>query len=947
VSTPGKPRGGPGSLFLFDAYNFLFRAYHALPMLNAPDGRPVNAVHGFVRMVAAARREFQPEMLVAVFDAGGDGGRRAIAPAYKANRPPPPEDLRPQFGLVREAVDAMNLVRIEDPKFEADDVIAAYAVKASAEGHHVTIVSSDKDLMQLVTLGDDTHGSILLYDTMKQKVLGPDEVREKFGVGPELLGDLLALTGDTSDNVPGVPGIGVKTAAALLAEHGSLEGVLAAAPKIKQAKRRERLIESADDARLSRRLVQLNSDIPLPLPCSELKDHGADEAKLVAFFEPLGFKMVLREVAVGQAARRPAGAPSTAAAPPVAAPEGSDAGAIELHPVPGYAPPASTRVLLADCAAELSAYAAALAGATRIAVHLVTTGGDPLSAGIVGLGLHAPGLPAPHDVPTYVPLGHQGDLVSGPQLATQGALDVLAPVLAAKAPTKVAHDHKAQALVLERHGVALGGVDLDPMLASYALDPARSGHDLWSLCTDVLQHALPTVESVLGKGRKSIPLPALGATEAGAWIGQLVHATYALGEALAAQVQAAGKAAQSLYRDIELPLATVLLHLERRGIRVRAEVLREQSRELSGRIAELQAQVDTEAGHPVNLDSPTQLRDLLFEERGLPTGRKTKTGFSTDAKVLEELSVLDPIVGLILDYRQLVKLKNTYLDTLPTLVDPKTGRLHTTFAQAVAATGRISSTDPNIQNIPVRTAEGRRIREAFVASDGKLLVSVDYSQIELRILAHLSGDQSLRSAFVEEVDVHRRTAAEVFEVPEADVTPEQRNIAKAVNFGVVYGQSAFGLAQALNIPRGKAGSYIRAYFEKIPRVKEYMEELIALAARRGYAETILGRKRRIPELARKGPQRGYGERIARNTPIQGSAADILKVAMIAVERELDGKAWAQMLLTVHDELIFECDEGREPELVALVKPLMEDAVKLDVPIRAEAGWGATWAACKG
>jgi DNA polymerase-1 len=940
TQTPQTPHGGEKSLFLFDAYNFIFRAYHALPMLNAPDGRPVNAVHGFVRMVQAARRDFAPGAIAAVFDAGGDGGRRELSPQYKANRPPAPEDLAPQFQIVRDATDALGIKRIEHPKFEADDVIATYALRAQRAGYYVTIVSSDKDLMQLCDVPADGGPSIVLYDTMKQRVMGPAEVVEKFGVGPDRLGDLLGLTGDSSDNVPGVPGIGPKTAAALLHEYGDLEGVLAAAPQIKQKKRRERLIEHAENARLSRRLVALNTDVDLQVPLEDLRDEGARDDALLQFFEPLGFKMVLRELgAATQMARRRAEQTGPSS--------GDEAGAFELSAVAGYVAAGDAhRVWMAADADALPGYVAALREAGPVAVHVATRGAGQ-DTELVGVALCATQAAGEHAMPTYLPVGHQGNLVTGPQLPWAVVAEHVGPLLQDGGLAKVVHDVKTTTQVLAREGLHLAGVTIDTMLASYALDPARSGHDPWSLSTDVLGVALRTSEQVLGKGKKATTLSDLDARSAGAWLDEIVHVLDALGRALTADLEAAGEAAARLYRDIELPLSAVLAALEDRGIAVDTAVLHELSGVLAERIALLQARVDEEAGYAVNLDSPIQLRKLLFEDRGLPAGRKTKTGYSTDARVLEELSQIDPIVGDILVYRTLIKLKNTYLDTLPTLVRPDTGRLHTTFQQAVAATGRLSSTDPNIQNIPIRTAEGRRIREAFVAPEGQLLVAIDYSQIELRVLAHLSGDPSLRSAFLDDVDVHRRTAAEVFDVPEDEVTSQQRRIAKAVNFGVIYGQTAFGLAQQLGIPRGHAGKYIRAYFEKIPGVDHYMNELVGLAKRRGYAETILGRKRRIPELSRKGPARGHGERIARNTPIQGSAADILKVAMIAVERAIGDQTWARMLLTVHDELIFECAEDRVEELVTLARPLMEDAVELAVPLRVEAGWGKTWAACKG
>jgi len=933
-ATPDKPPGGPGSLFLFDAYNFIFRAYHALPMLNAPDGRPVNAVHGFVRMVQAVRRDFQPELVAAVFDAGGDGGRRAMFSEYKANRPPAPEDLAPQFPMVRDAVDALGIPRVEHPGYEADDIIASYTRVAQRAGKRVVIVSSDKDLMQLCDAGSDDRPAIYLYDTMKGRLHGPAEVEAKFGVRPEKLGDLLALTGDSSDNVPGVPGIGPKTAAGLLAEYGDLEGVLAAAPELKQKKRRERLIEHADAARVSRKLVALRDEVELPQPLEALTDRKPDDDALQEFFEPLGFKLVLRELGSAAAARRARRRSN----------ESGEIGVVELQPVSGFEPAGDAHLLVLAADDEAwAAYVSALPKAEHLTVQLATHGADALEAEVVGVALATPGTP-----PVYVPLGHrQGDLVEGRQRDRDPVLAALRPVLEAETPPKTVYDHKRQSQALRRAGIELRGVVHDPMLESYVLDPARSSHALDSLAKDVLGFAVRPPEKVLGKGRKAVTLPDLAFAPAAAWLCEQVDVARALGQALGEQLREAGASLSRLYDDVEMPLAAVLSTVEERGIELDTEVLATQATELGERIAEIQARVEAEAGYALNLDSPIQLRKLLFEDRGLPPTRKTKTGYSTDARVLEELSLLDPIVKDILVYRSLTKLKGTYLDTFPTLVNARTGRLHTSFDQAVAATGRLSSSNPNLQNIPIRTVEGRRIREAFVAPAGKHLVAIDYSQIELRILAHLSGDPNLRSAFIDDVDVHRRTAAEVFEVPEDEVTAEQRRIAKAVNFGVIYGQTAFGLAQQLGIPRGKAGSYIRAYFEKIPGVDGYMSELVAVAKGRGYAETILGRKRRIPELSRKGAARAHGERIARNTPIQGSAADILKIAMIAVERALHDVPWARMLLTVHDELIFECEEAKVEELVALARPLMEEAVTLEVPLKVEAGHGRTWGDCKG
>jgi len=930
VSTPAKPTGGPGSVFLIDGSNFMFRAFHGLPSLTSPTGIPVNALHGFVRMISALRKEFAPDVLAVVFDHGGSSFRSALFPGYKAQRPPPPEDLIPQIPLVRQATVALGLPSIELAGIEADDIIATYAVMAQKAGQRVIIVSSDKDLMQLVDVGDETRPAILCYDTMKGKVIGPEAVEEKFGVGPRQLGDLLALTGDSSDNIPGVPGIGPKTAATLLAEFGDLERLLAGTSAIKQVKRREVIEANADAARLSRRLVELDRAVT-GLPALEsLHDRGADPDTVEAFFGPLGFKSVSGRV-------------RAAAAAAGKGPEGP----LELKPgAPLTLERNDFKLFRAADEAALQAWVAAvLAGAKELALQVTVDVADATQARLVGLAFAPYGSAEPLP-PAYIPVGHTGDSLLSGQLPYARALELLRPLFAGAVPIW-AHAAKFQAIVLRRAGIEIVSLLGDPKLVSYTLDPARTSHTLGDLAKDLFAYTVMTNEAVLGKGKKALRFEGVELGLAGAYACERAVLTGLVGRHLRVQLDASGPAIRALHDQLELPLSRVLEKIEERGIRVDPAVLAAQSKALGADIDKLRAEIEAEAGHPLNPDSPLQLQKFLFEERGLEATRKTKTGFSTDAAVLEELAQLDPIVGPILEYRTLTKLKGTYLDTLPLAVNPRTGRLHSSFRQAVAQTGRLSSKDPNLQNIPIRSEVGRRIREAFVADPGRMLVALDYSQIELRILAHLSGDKNFLSAFREGVDVHRRTAAEVFAVPEAEVTAEQRRIAKAVNFGVIYGQTAFGLSRSLGIPRGKAGSYIKAYLEKIPGITRYLDDLVDIADQRGFAETIFGRRRRIPELARKGASRSYGERIARNTPIQGSAADIMKRAMIAVEAALTGVPWAQMLLTVHDELIFECEEARVDELISIARPAMEGAAELSVPLHVDAGRGKSWAACKG
>jgi DNA polymerase-1 len=939
----GRPAGGVGSLFLIDANNFLYRAYHALPMLTAPDGRQVNAVHGYVRMVSALRKEFAPQYLLAVFDAAGSKAwRRKLYPPYKATRPPAPEDLQPQIPLVRHATAALSIPWVEDELYEADDLIAAYAKAGLSKGLEVVIVSSDKDLMQLVRDDGGERGkTIRLWDTMKNRQLGPDEVREKFGVGPEQLGDLLALAGDSSDNIPGIKGIGAKTAQGLLEQFGDLESLLARTSEIKQAKRREMIETHAEDARISRKLVALFTDFELPRTIESLEDKGPERDKLEAFFEPLGFKSTL----TGAVAMRGGGGGTRRVAPQTLSDAMTKLAGIEVDK-------ASTQIIEATHAEQLAAFLATAKQTGQLAFELHLSSEDPLRADAIGLALAIPDPSAPGKLvraPIYLPIAHRSLSDMGTkQWQLASLLELLGPALRAADLRKYTHALKDQEVVLLGQGLMPNGVAVDTMIASYMLDPARADHELEGLAKDLGDRELLGRESVVGKGAKRVGFDQVDVSIAGPWAGERAGLIANLAPHLYRAVVAAGEQSVKLYDEIELPLTNVLAHIERRGILLDVAELGRQAVGLGQQIEELRKQIESEAGYAIDPNSPKQLGKLLFEDRGLPAKKTTKTGYSTDAQSLEELALLDPIVKYILDYRSLTKLKGTYLDTLPTLINPATGRLHTHFHQAVAATGRLSSSEPNLQNIPIRTEQGRRIRKGFIAAPGRLLVTLDYSQIELRVLAHLSKDPNLTKAFQDGADVHRRTASEVFEVPEAEVTDEQRRIAKAVNFGVIYGQSAFGLARSLNIPQGRAGNYIKAYFKKIPGVANYMNALIETAKDTGFAETIFGRRRRIPELRRRtAPARAYGERIARNTPIQGSAADILKVAMVEVERILADKPWAQMLLTVHDELIFECDADKVEGLIGLVKPAMEGAAALDVPLLVESGSGKTWGDAKG
>lgn len=888
--------GGPGatpsqSLYLIDVSGFVFRAYHALPPLTTAHGVATGAVYGFTNMLLKLIDEHRPSHMAAIFDSGRAASfRRELFADYKANRPTPPDDLRAQFPLVKQVLEAFRVPTLVREGYEADDLIATLTQQASAAGLAVTIVSSDKDLMQLA--GEQ----VRLLDTMKDKVYGVEEVREKFGVPPEQLGDWLALVGDSSDNVPGVPGIGAKTATKLLLEHGNLESLIAAAPGLKGKKVSQNLQECAEQARLSRRLVQLAGDVPLDLSPTDLARQEPDRAELWRLFGELEFGRLRPKVAPG-----------------------------EVFDRSSYA--------LVSTLEELAPLLEKARAAGRLALSLEVTSRHPVDAAIVGLGLcWAPGEAC------YLPLSHSYLGVPA-QLREAAVLELLGPLLADPAIALYLEDSKLAGALLRRGGVVLEGVACDALLFSYVLDPERESHDLEVLTLDQLGHTMLDRKAELGKARADeAPVETVAPLAA-----ERAEAVLRVGQHLQSAV-AQDPELSKLLTELELPLARILVEMEARGCLVDADQLRALSQELAVSLGELEQQIQTLAGWAVNINSPKQLQKLLFEQLGLTTGRKTKTGFSTDADVLAELAIEHPIAAQIEEYRTLSKLKSGYLDALPALVNRKTGRVHTFYNQAVAATGRLSSSEPNLQNIPVRSELGRRIRRAVVAPEGRLLLSADYSQIELRVLAHLSGDEVLLDAFRRGQDVHTRTAAEVFGVPAEQVDGEQRRVAKAVNFGVIYGQSDWGLAQQLRIPKSEAGRYIEGYFERYAGVKAFMDETIAQARRDRVIRTLLGRRRPLPEInARRWGARSGAERMARNTPIQGSAADLLKLAMIQVPQALRvAELEAPMVLTVHDELVFEVLPEQAEAVARVVREAMTQVAELDVPLVVDVAWGANW-----
>jgi DNA polymerase-1 len=906
------------SLYVLDALNFLFRAFHALPPLTTTTGMQTGAIYGLCQMVLRIEREQRPTHLCVVYDAPGDNFRNAIFGEYKAHRPPMPPELAGQLAMVRRVVEAFGLTQLEVPGFEADDIIATLARIGVAAGMDVVICSSDKDLLQLC--GD----GIVILDTMKNRVLGPAEVREKFGVGPEQVGDVLALMGDSIDNVPGVAGIGPKTAAELINKYGTLDALLASAGEIK-GKRGQSIVEARDAIRISRELVRLREDVPLPKTLAELHRIEPDKNTLRSLFRELEFSRLVDQLSPSGAASIAPHAEATP--PPVVVPE-----ALPPPPVP---PPVDT---ITD-AEGLAALLRDIEAVGVVAISALYDGPSSVRSDLVGLAFAA------GERRAYLPICHR--YLGAPTcLPEREVLAALAPMLADAKIQKHVHDAKTLEVLLRQRGLTLGGVASDPMLAAYVLDASRTRYDL-DVVAGAEGIAIAGRGTWMGTGASARPGADLNTAEVGARLAAEAGAVQALAAPHAAKLAASRLV--DLYRDLELPLAHVLAKVEGRGIALDTDKLREIGQEVGQSLAALEQEIHAQAGGPFNINSNKQLGEVLFGKLGLPVIRKTKTGPSTDADTLEELATLHTVPAKIVEYRALAKLKGTYIDALPALMNPQTGRIHTSFNQAVAATGRLSSSNPNLQNIPIRSDVGRRIREAFVAKPGHVLVSADYSQIELRIVAHFSEDPAFLAAFREGADIHQRTAAEVFGVDPGAVTAEQRRVAKAINFGLAFGQSDFGLAQVLRIPRAQAKSYIESYFARYAGVRAYMQRSIADARASAESVTLLGRRRPLPEIhATRAQDRTYAERIARNTPIQGSAADLLKLAMIRVDRAIEAGAApvkeAALLLTVHDELVFEVAAGREPEFKDWVKGEMEAVYTLAVPLVVDVGSGPTWGA---
>jgi DNA polymerase-1 len=931
----------PKHVYLVDGSGYIFRAYHALPPLTRPDGTPVGAVLGFTNMLLKLLRETDADHIAVIFDAAGKTFRHRIYDAYKAHRPDPPDDLIPQFKLVREATDAMNVARIEQQDYEADDLIAAYAKAAVKAGATVTVVSSDKDLMQLVT------DKVQMLDPIKNKPIGAPEVREKFGVDPDKVIEVQALIGDSVDNVPGVPGIGVKGAAELIGAYGTLENLLKRAEEIKQPKRRQNLIEFAEQARLSKKLVTLDADVPLPLPLGDLAVRPLDGKKLGTFLQTQNFRALLNRLdaqlrtAIGKDAPPPA-----RLAAPAPAPAGAN-GAMTVVVPEDLAAAKPAYELVQDMAQLERWIARALADGT-VAVAVETASTDAMRTELLGLALAVePGLAC------YIPLGRRvpvegldlGD-VAAKQIPRERALEHLKALLEDPGILKIGHNAKFALEVLRRRDIAMAPVD-DTLLLSFVLEGGRHGHDLDELAPLHFGHEMIKLKDLVGSGKSAIEFAAVPLDRARDFAAEQADYTLRLHRLLRPRLVAEHMV--SFYETVERPLVPVVAEMERAGIMVDRARLHELSTDFAGRMAGLEREIYKLAGHEFNLGSPKQLGEVLFDELRLAPGKKMKTGaYGTDASVLEELAEDHPLPQRVLDWRQLQKLKSTYADTLADEINPETGRIHTSYSLAGAVTGRLSSTDPNLQNIPIRTEEGRKIRRAFVATPGHVLLSADYSQIELRLAAHVAGVDALKQAFKRGDDIHAMTASEVFGVPMSKMDPVTRRRAKAINFGIIYGISAFGLGRQIQVPQAEAAAYIKAYFERFPGIRDYMERMKQLCRERGYVETIFGRRCAIPGIKDSNyARRNFAERQAINAPLQGSAADIIKRAMARVPPAL-AKAGlqARMLLQVHDELVFEVPVKESNQVAALVKEVMEGAVgpshRISVPLVVETGSAQNW-----
>ena len=921
-------------LHLIDGSAFIFRAYHALPPLTRKsDGLPIGAVSGFCNMlqryVEGNSGPDAPTHVAVIFDKGSHTFRNDLYDQYKANREAMPEDLRPQIPLTRRATEAFNIACKELEGFEADDIIATLACQAREAGGRVTIISSDKDLMQLVG------GGVEMLDAMKNRRIDSDGVVEKFGVGPDRVVDVQALAGDSVDNVPGAPGIGIKTAALLINEYGSLEELLDRAEEIKQPKRRQTLIEKRDQIELSKKLVQLDCETPLDFGLDDLEVRDPDPDTLLGFLTEMEFRTLTKRI--------------------------SSSLGVEAPPIPDTTPEGANPVERAEevpitpeayeCVRDMAAlqvWIDRINDRGYVAIDTETTALNEMRADLVGISLCVePGQAC------YIPLTHKegasddlfgSDALAEGQMGLNDCLEALKPVLEDSAVMKIGQNMKYDAKIFARNGVSITPID-DTMLMSYAMNGGIHGHGMDTLSERYLSHSPIPIKELLGSGKSAITFDKVPIDEATKYAAEDADITLRLWQMFKPQLHL--NKVTRVYETLERPLVPVLAQMEMHGIKVDRDTLSRMSNAFSQKMAALEDEIHQLAGRKFNVGSPKQLGEILFDEMGIEGGKKGKTGaYATGADVLEDLATEHDLPARVLDWRQLSKLKSTYTDALQEHIHPDTGRVHTSYVISGATTGRLASTDPNLQNIPIRTEEGRRIREAFVAEPGNVLVALDYSQIELRILAHIADIDQLKQAFREGQDIHAATASEMFGVPLDEMTPDVRRQAKAINFGVIYGISGFGLARNLRIPRSEAQGFIDRYFERFPGIKTYMDDTVAFAKEHNRVETLFGRVIHTPEISAKGPRAGFAKRAAINAPIQGTAADIIRRAMVRMPGAIADMP-AKMLLQVHDELLFEVEQGAEDDLIKAARDVMENAadpvVKLDVPLVVDAGTGANWA----
>lgn len=897
------------ALFLIDGHAIAYRSYYAFihnPLTNAR-GENTSAVYGFLRTVLQLRDSYDPEMLVCVFDSEEETERHKEYSDYKAHREEMPDDLSPQFPVITDMLEAMGIPVVIKPGYEADDIIATLAREAEVKGLDVRIVTGDKDLFQL--LSDRVWIIRPGRGTNLTALSGPELVEEKYGLRPEQVADLLALMGDSADNIPGVKGIGEKTALKLLHQFGSLDAIFERSAEIESAHIRKKIEEGEEDARMSMDLVSL-VDVPLDVTCDDLVTGERDDDTLLDMLLDLEFNQVIKELDLGRTAS------SSTSDYSMVGEEG------------------------------LQRLASVLTESGSFALDTETTSLDPLEAELVGMSFcceegKACFVPVEaREKKVETGLFDLDDASSGIPLAK--VREVLGPVLESGLTEKTGHNIKYDLKVLEAHGLPVGNVTWDTMIASYCIDPSRRSHSLDNLAMDHFRHRMIPYQELFEKGDRTKDIRTVPFERLTEYAAEDADYTFRLRQLFEPELE--GTDAGKLFTDIEMPLSFVLKGMELEGMGVDTKRLKALSGKVSSELDRLTGEIFELAGETFNINSGKQLQQILFEKLGLPSSRKTKTGYSTDVRVLTELAVEYPIAGLVLEYRQLAKLAGTYIDALPKLVSGKTGRIHTSFNQTVTATGRLSSSDPNLQNIPIRTEMGRRIREAFIPRKGNVLVDADYSQIELRIMAHLSGDPELVAAFRDEADIHTRTAARIFGVDEKDVTHEMRSRAKTINFGVMYGQGPRALSQQLRIPFEEAKDFIDEYFEKYPGIRDFIDDSKETARENGYSETLFGRRRPLPEIeSGDGRLRSFAERIAVNMPIQGTAADMIKIAMVDIDKAIAEKGLeARMILQVHDELVFDVPVGEKDSMLELVQEKMEAAVKLDVPLKVEVDTGKDW-----